>query len=86
MSRSDQRLLGWFAVALFGARRWRVVAVAFGTSVVIAVSQTVPGPKRLGTVSDVVANTVGAAVGAAVAVWVVRGRARFDVGRGGSLS
>lgn len=37
MSRSDQRLLGWFAVALFGARRWRVVAVAFGTSVVIEV-------------------------------------------------
>ncbi|GAA2080543.1 hypothetical protein GCM10009821_21180 [Aeromicrobium halocynthiae] len=77
--------LGWFAVTLFGARLGQVV-VAFGTSVVIETLQTVLRPERFGTVSDVVANTVGAAIGAALAVWVVRRRARFDAGRGRSLS
>ena len=78
--------LGWFAVTLFGVRPWQVVAVAFGMSVVIEVSQSVLHPERFGTVSDVVANTVGAAFGASLAVWVVRRRARFDAGRGRSLS
>lgn len=78
--------LGWFAVTLFGARLGQVVAVAFGTSVVIETLQTVLRPERFGTVSDVVANTVGAAFGAALAVWVVGRRARFDAGRGRSLS
>ena len=78
--------LGWFAVTLFGAQLWQVVAVAFGTSVVIETLQTVLRPERFGTVSDVVANTLGATIGAALAVWVVRRRARFDAGRGRSLS
>lgn len=78
--------LGWFAVTLFGARRWQVVAGAFGVSVVIELAQTLLRPERFGTVSDVVANTVGAAVGASFAWWMVRHRARFDARGGRSLS
>ncbi|WP_091230786.1 VanZ family protein [Microbacterium sp. 3J1] len=53
---------------------WKVVAAGAATSVVIELVQ-IALPTRYPTVSDVVANTLGAAVGFALVRWLRRGAA-----------
>lgn len=66
--------LGWLAVALVPVRWWAVVVAALVVSASIEVAQAVLRPERVATVWDVAANTAGAALGAAAAVWFL-GRA-----------
>ena len=57
-----------------GWRWWRVALVGALVSVVIEVVQAVTPLDRTASVTDVLANTVGAALGALAAQWVVRRR------------
>lgn len=63
--------LGWLAVALTHARWWQVTLVGFLLSSGIEVGQEVLRPDRFATVSDVVANTAGTALGAVAATWLL---------------
>ena len=57
----------------------RATAVGAAVAVLIELLQLLVRPERLASLQDVVANTFGAAVGAA-AVWVVRSRRRVAGG------
>lgn len=59
--------LGWLAVALTRARWWQVTLLGLLLSTGIEVGQALVRPDRFATVSDVVANTLGTALGAAAA-------------------
>ena len=60
-----------------GGRYWLVVLAGFAASCTIELGQLIFLPNRFATVSDVIANTVGAAVGAALGRILLRGgRAR----------
>lgn len=74
--------LGWLAVALAGTRWWQVTVAAFVLSAGIELGQAWLRPERFATVSDVVANTVGAAVGALLASALLGRRERVGVGPG----
>lgn len=63
--------LGWLAVALTRARWWQVTLVGFLLSSGIEVGQALLRPDRFATVSDVVANTLGTALGALTASLVL---------------
>lgn len=62
-------------LGLFGAlawawrRRYLVVAACCALSALVELAQAVVLPERMGSVVDVVANTVGAAVGYGMAEW-----------------
>lgn len=59
--------IGLLVVLLIGGHRWWVATLVGGTvSVAIEVGQHIFLPMRYATVDDVVANTLGAAVGALV--------------------
>ncbi|MCW2829738.1 MAG: VanZ family protein [Aeromicrobium sp.] len=63
--------LGALAITLLRRATWvQVVALGAITSATIELAQTIARPERTGSVSDVVANTAGAAIGAAaVGLW-----------------
>lgn len=68
------------AATLLLRPRWRWVdgvAYGFGASLAVELVQALFLSARWATVSDVVANTLGAALGAAIGVWW-RGRSRPD--------
>ena len=67
--------LGWLAVALTRLSWWQVTAAGFVLSSGIEVGQALLRPERFATVSDVVANTSGALLGAVAATLVLRRRA-----------
>ncbi len=66
--------LGLLVAVLFGLRRWAfAVLLCFGVSSLIETAQFFFLPGRYGTVDDVIANTLGALVGALLArVWLRR--------------
>lgn len=66
--------LGWFAVALTRWSWWQVTVAGFVASVGIELGQAWLRPERFATVSDVVANTSGALVGAWAASVLLRRR------------
>lgn len=74
--------LGWLAVALTRLRWWQVAAAGFVLSSGIELGQAWVRPERFATVSDVVANTSGAAVGALLASALLGRRAGVGVGSG----
>lgn len=57
-------VLLWFS----GARWWHAVAIAFATTVTIELLQQALRPDRFATLSDVIANTLGGAIGALLVV------------------
>lgn len=59
------------AVAWPALQAWKVVAAGAGTSVLIELVQ-IALPTRYPTVSDVIANTLGAAVGCGMVWWLRR--------------
>ncbi|TFC93330.1 VanZ family protein [Cryobacterium sp. TMT3-29-2] len=70
--------VGLFVTIMTGARGWWLaVMVGFAASCTIELGQLIFNPDRFATVSDVIANTVGTAVGAALGLVLLRGgRAR----------
>lgn len=69
--------LGVFAMLLVARLSlWHTTACAAALSVAIELTQTWLRPDRTGSVGDVIANTAGAAIGAAVIVGVRRAKAR----------
>ena len=66
------------AAVLRPARWWWAVVAGLGYSLLAEVAQGVWRPQRSGTVSDVIANTLGSLVGAALAVLIARRRSAFD--------
>ncbi len=74
--------LGWLAIALTRLRWWQVTLAGLVLSTGIELGQAWLRPERFATVSDVVANTSGAAVGAVLASAVLHRRARVGVGSG----
>ncbi|KQO39529.1 VanZ family protein [Aeromicrobium sp. Leaf245] len=75
--------LGWLAVALTRARWWQVALLGFLLSSGIEVGQALLRPDRFATVSDVVANTVGATLGAGAAALLLHRHERASVGSHG---
>lgn len=69
---------GLFVVLLAGSHRWWLgLLLGFAVSCLIEVAQLLLLPARFATVNDVVANTVGAAIGSVIAVvvlWMLRRR------------
>lgn len=64
--------VGLFVVILAGGRRWWLGPLAgFGASCAIELGQLVFLPARFATVSDVVANSSGAIIGTALALFVL---------------
>lgn len=76
--------LGLLVGILFGRRLWGLaVLLGFGVSAAIELFQFVVLPDRFATVDDVIANTLGALVGALIAGAVLRRlRDRSSPGRG----
>lgn len=74
--------LGWLAVALTRARWWQVALLGFLLSSGIEVGQALLRPDRFATVSDVVANTLGTAVGALTASLLLHRHERVPVDSG----
>ena len=66
------------AAVLRRDRWWWAVAGGFGYSLTAELLQWVFRPQRSGTVSDVVANTLGSLIGAGIAVLIVRRLARAE--------
>jgi glycopeptide antibiotics resistance protein len=65
--------LGIFAMLLVPGISWvRTVAGALTVTILIEVVQTLLRPDRTGSIRDVVANTLGAAIGAGIVVGVRR--------------
>lgn len=75
--------LGWLAVALTRARWWQVTLIGFLLSSGIEVGQALVRPDRFATVSDVVANTLGTALGAVAASLLLHRHERVSVGSRG---
>ncbi|TFD06115.1 VanZ family protein [Cryobacterium sp. TMT1-62] len=66
--------VGLFVVLVAGARRWWLaVLVGFAASCTIELGQLIFLPDRFATLADVVANTVGAAVGTVLGLVLLRG-------------
>jgi glycopeptide antibiotics resistance protein len=74
--------LGWLAIALTRLRWWQVTLAGFLLSTGIELGQAWLRPERVAAVSDVVANTSGAAVGALLASLLLHRRERVAVGSG----
>ena len=56
---------------VFRRRRWLIVPIAAAASVVIEVYQALRLPERVGSVGDVVANTLGTPIGLLLALVVI---------------
>lgn len=67
--------LGWLAVALTRWSWWQVTVAGLVLSSGIEVGQALLRPERFATVSDVVANTSGALLGAVAAALLLQRRA-----------
>lgn len=64
--------VGMLSVILLGSARWWVaILIGFGASCLIELSQLVFLPSRYATLMDVLANTIGAALGAGLALIVL---------------
>lgn len=74
--------LGWLAVALTRARWWQVALLGFLLSSGIEVGQALLRPDRFATLSDVVANTLGTALGALTASLLLHRHDRVPVDSG----
>jgi glycopeptide antibiotics resistance protein len=66
--------VGLFVMIMTGVRGWWLaVLVGFAASCTIELGQLIFLPDRVATLSDVIANTLGAAVGAVLGLLVLRG-------------
>lgn len=63
--------IGFFGALVFRRRHWLIVPIAAAASVVIEIYQALRLPERVGSVGDVVANTLGATIGLLLAMAVV---------------
>ena len=77
--------VGLFVMIMAGRRGWWLAVLAgFAASCTIELGQLIFLPDRFATLADVLANTVGAAVGAVLGLVLLRrGRARFSVASSG---
>jgi uncharacterized membrane protein HdeD (DUF308 family) len=76
--------IGFFGAVLLPGRRWLVVPAAAGASSVIEIVQALRLPERVGSVGDVVANTLGALIGYLLAWLLIRTLTRRSMRAAGS--
>lgn len=63
--------IGFFGALVLTRHRWLVVPLAAAASIVIETYQALRLPERVGSVGDVVANTLGTLIGFLFAWWLV---------------
>jgi glycopeptide antibiotics resistance protein len=69
--------IGLLVGAFAGRRRWWLgIVVGFFTSCCIELGQLLFLPERYATINDVIANTLGAVIGALVALMALRAKSR----------